>query len=226
MLNQWLANALDHSKMSQSDLARRLSTAIGRHIDRSMVNKMVKGTREISGDEVIAIAKITGVSLPVFMDDDGNDLDSRYAIPIIGEAAAGLWREHDEEAFVNSLEHIPGVLLGSLTQSIFGLKVAGNSMNRRGVEDGNVVLVRSIFDAPELRHGDIVAVRRRQGHLTELTIKELHLVDGRPELWPNSTDPSFQKPLKFDPETHMAEDGTSVEIIGLVQSAIKSLTRS
>lgn len=64
MLERWLHEALAASKISQAELSRRLTESLGRSIDRAAVNKMVKGTREISAAELIEILAITGAEIP------------------------------------------------------------------------------------------------------------------------------------------------------------------
>jgi DNA-binding transcriptional regulator YdaS (Cro superfamily) len=50
--------------MGQAELARRMTEKLGRSIDRAAVNKMTKGTRDVSAGEMLAIMQITGASLP------------------------------------------------------------------------------------------------------------------------------------------------------------------
>lgn len=60
----WVAEALSHSGLSQAALAERLSVRLRRPIDRSMVNKMVLGKRDVRADEMLAISEITGLAMP------------------------------------------------------------------------------------------------------------------------------------------------------------------
>lgn len=64
MLSDWLRKALQASNTKQAELARILSERLGRSIDRAAVNKMVKGSRAIQGDELLEIEKITGYDAP------------------------------------------------------------------------------------------------------------------------------------------------------------------
>ncbi|MEO9297595.1 hypothetical protein [Devosia alba] len=60
-INQWVADALTFSGLSQSDLATRLADRqVITSKDRSFVNKMVLGKRKVSADEAAAISEITG----------------------------------------------------------------------------------------------------------------------------------------------------------------------
>ncbi|MGR3321564.1 MAG: adenosylcobalamin-dependent ribonucleoside-diphosphate reductase [Pseudooceanicola sp.] len=60
----WLKKLIVDKDLSQAELARSLEKKLGRHFDRSIVNKMVLGKREIKFDEVSAIADIVGVPMP------------------------------------------------------------------------------------------------------------------------------------------------------------------
>lgn len=82
MLNQWLSNALQISGVSQSELSRRLTEALGRSIDRAAVNKMTNGKRNISADELIEIERITGVAGP-------DREQSPPTVPLIGLVGVG-----------------------------------------------------------------------------------------------------------------------------------------
>jgi phage repressor protein C with HTH and peptisase S24 domain len=60
----WMPEALRTAEISQAELARKLSDRLGRKIDRSMVQKVLKGVRRLTGEELIAVAEITGSSPP------------------------------------------------------------------------------------------------------------------------------------------------------------------
>ena len=55
MLSEWLHTALNDSGVSQSELARLLTERLARSIDRAAVNKMLKGSRTISCEELLSI---------------------------------------------------------------------------------------------------------------------------------------------------------------------------
>lgn len=65
MLSQWLQQALKASKLSQAELARKLTEILGRSVDRAAVNKMASGTRGIAADEMRAIERLTGWEAPI-----------------------------------------------------------------------------------------------------------------------------------------------------------------
>lgn len=78
MLSDWLRTALDATQMSQTALATELTNHLHRSIDRAAVNKMVKGTRDIAGDELLAIEEITGFEAP-----------KTIKVPLRGRVSAG-----------------------------------------------------------------------------------------------------------------------------------------
>lgn len=77
MLSEWIKDALAHSRLSQAELARRLTARLPKTIDRAAVNKMTKGTREIAGDELIAIEEITGFPAPL------ENTDGLVKVPVL-----------------------------------------------------------------------------------------------------------------------------------------------
>lgn len=64
ILPRWVQAALDHADMKQADLSRALIQAGLRTVDRSAVNKILLGTRKLSGDEMLEVSRITGYPLP------------------------------------------------------------------------------------------------------------------------------------------------------------------
>lgn len=78
MLSQWLQEALEAARISQSQLSRELTSKLGRSIDRAAVNKMVAGTRAIAGDELLEIERLTGFEAPQTIE-----------VPLVGKVGAG-----------------------------------------------------------------------------------------------------------------------------------------
>lgn len=138
-------------------------------------------------------------------------------LPVRGEAAAGKWLEFDE----SDTERYPPILAiaGRYTvEEQFAYKVSGPSMDKARIFDGDFVICVPYWHvraAPT--PGDLVVVERRRGPVFERTVKELQMAGDMFELWPRSSDPRFQTPIKV-PKNHdlLEEDGTTVEIVGLV----------
>lgn len=139
-----------------------------------------------------------------------------HLAPIRGETAAGVWFEPD--AFVDEdqplVPVIPGPYAG-LEQ--FSYRVVGTSMDKAKILNGSFVVCVPYFDARGgIADGDIVVVERRRGQLIERTCKQLKIVRGGFELWPRSTDPKFQEPLRVIHDNGDTADGEEIEIVGLV----------
>jgi len=70
-----------------------------------------------------------------------------------------------------------------------------------------------------IREGDHVVVRVRKGAMAETTLKEVVVAPDGVELWPRSTDPAYQTPIKLK-NVRDADEGP--EIIGVVVGAFSS----
>lgn len=84
MLSQWVAKSLEHAGIGQAELGRQLSDRLGVPYDRSMVNKIVKGRRDVSPEEMTAIAEILGVPVP-----DEYSPNIKATVPLVGRVRAG-----------------------------------------------------------------------------------------------------------------------------------------
>lgn len=80
----------------------------------------------------------------------------------------------------------------------FGLKVVGPSMNEVYPE-GTIVVCCPMWEYDErLENEDHVVVQRWENGLVEATVKELRYdPDGQPWLWPRSTHPEHQSPIRL-----------------------------
>ena len=136
---------------------------------------------------------------------------------LMGEVAAGRWFEQSEffDEQPPLIPTVPGKY-PALTQ--FAFKVVGQSMDMKRIQNGDFVICVPYFEArAEIVDGDICVIERRNGHLIERTCKEIKTINGGFQLWPRSSSPQYQTPI-FVPNRRSpeAEDGTTIEIIGLV----------
>jgi hypothetical protein len=83
MLSSWVKQAIKFAGTSQAVVGRKLTTALGREIDRAAVNKLTKGSRALAADEMLEISRITGFPVP----NTHKDLD-----------LVKLWESFTEEA--------------------------------------------------------------------------------------------------------------------------------
>ena len=99
--------------------------------------------------------------------------------------------------------------------------VVGDSMDLRGILDGDLVRIVSITDinfVPET--GMVVEVQRTriQGRERELTLKELEVTPDGLLLWPRSSNPLWREPLAL---TDGDEEDVTVEITGLMTALVR-----
>ncbi|MCO6407320.1 LexA family protein [Hoeflea alexandrii] len=140
------------------------------------------------------------------------------AVPVTGEVQAGHWVEEESFSFHDNsyVPMSPDPQYPPDAQMAF--LVRGNSMNRV-VQDGDYVIAVRTGHSRDAVENDIVVVRRRIGELAETSLKRLRFVDGAWQLFPDSTDPKFQKPVYLG----SIENGDSVEIIARVIGSYRPL---
>ncbi|HET9159149.1 MAG TPA: S24 family peptidase [Caulobacteraceae bacterium] len=131
-------------------------------------------------------------------------------VPVRGVVQAGAWSEVGvEEApldwtYFEAKEY--------QRAQLFALDVRGPSMNRV-FPDGSRVICAQPHEAG-VRDGDYVAVRRSRGGLVETTLKQLVVEPGGElMLYPRSTDPAHQAPLRLE---RSPESQEGPEVIGVV----------
>lgn len=132
------------------------------------------------------------------------------AIPVMGEVAAGVWREV-EATDVSPFEPVPVAPNSKYPAGAqYGLVVRGTSMNRIAV-DGDVLVCLSV-DVTEPADNDLVIFERcrAQEGLRETTVKRLRFRDGVMELWPESDDPRFQEPIRIAGDTPEGDEAGRV----------------
>lgn len=116
-----------------------------------------------------------------------------YAVPVLGEVAAGVWREARSVEEHDADEFLPISIPGYDASTLYALRVSGPSMNMY-YPDGRFVIVAPAADVG-IREGDHVVVRRSRAGLVETTIKEVVKEADRVALMPRSTDPAFQEAI-------------------------------
>lgn len=122
-------------------------------------------------------------------------------VPLVGSVACGtpILAEENIEAYIPVSTRLakPG-------NKYYILRAQGDSMNKKGIDDGDFILVRSQQTADE---GDLVVALINDS----ATVKELHATDNAIVLKPHSTNKDHQPII-------LHEDFT---IQGVVQSVIK-----
>jgi len=133
-------------------------------------------------------------------------------LPDLGDIKAGTWLELDGEPGPRGFIDM-GPVAKYAGKAQFALKVLGTSMNKVVREGEYVICVAWDELGRGLQDGDLVVVRRERAATYETTLKRARRAkNGAFELWPESDDPRYQKPIALG-------DGKSevqVHIIGLV----------
>lgn len=219
---KWVIENLEKPGKSQTGLAK----ALGLH--PSAINKVVSGKRQLKSHEVAGAAAYFGEAAP-----GGEEVKPSSAkwVPArkVGIVAAGLFREVDEfdqsepeEITVPRDENFPNA-----RQLTF--EVEGDSMNElrpRPILPGDTIVATAYEDVAHrvvLRDGMVVVVQRTRdgGHMREWSVKQIEIYEDRTEFHPRSNNPKH-KPIvvqrQFD-----ADDGVSVEVIGVVRMVLNTM---
>lgn len=210
MLNEWLKDALDQKKVTQAELARHLSAALNRSIDRAAVNKMTNGQRKIAGDELMEISRFLGVPQP-------SGAPAVRTVRVAAFVQAGAWQPSWEWPYEEQYDVVVPADPALSQYRLWAAETRGTSMNRRYPEKTVVVFTRleDTQEAPVPGRRYIVERRRVDGDC-EYTVKTLYQDDkGMMWLLPESTDPLYQAPIPFD-----GNDGDTIEIIGRVRYSV------
>ncbi|WFS01611.1 helix-turn-helix domain-containing protein [Rhizobium tumorigenes] len=173
---------------------------------RSAVTQWESGDVRPRHSTLVAIAKATGK--PLSWLENGVD-NERSGLMVVGEVAAGLWKEGSVEYIPRSMPVAPHPDYPPQSQRLY--QVSGQSVNRV-VGHGEYVHCVSVADGaiyPE--SGDLVIVRRTEHGLTEYTAKRLLIVDGENILRPESLEAEWQKDIVID-----GNDDTQIEITDVV----------
>lgn len=132
-INRWVVDAMTHAGMSQAELSRRLHARKLIGDDRSVANKIALGKRDVSADEAIAIAEITGY--PPLHDEGGS---VAVMVPHLSWISAGaMTRDDVADEAIGSIE-ITGLPPGDW----FALTVTGTSMDRISPPDSIIFVNR------------------------------------------------------------------------------------
>lgn len=194
--------------------ATQLAQKIG--VDQSTVSKYELGKQRPKDEPNQRLAELAGVTIGEWLGiEPVSAMDVRTKmVPVVGELCAGDWREAIEWEHDDRYE-VPALLdAGMPGYPLQGYIVRGSSMNRYYPDGAVVFAAATISNGLHPANGDhVIAVRQDKRGLIEASLKEYVVeVDGSRWLFPRSTDPQHQAPLKYD-------DADEVTITGIVQAS-------
>lgn len=184
--------------LSVEALAKRLSVAA------STVRAHENGQNGIKADMAARYATALGVSPELILFGDSRRTDKTSAgpaekgvrrVPVLGVVQAGAWAEVFDDHH-EPTEYIVFDEPEYARTEVFALVVRGPSTDLV-YPDGTRIICIPAGDGG-IREGDFVVVRRRRGAFAETTLKQIQIgEDGGVELWPRSSDPAFQEPIRI-----------------------------
>lgn len=163
-------------------------------------------------------ARLLDVSAAWLLTGDGepHPMGGTDQVEVVGHVEAGKYKPQLEWGIGERYTVQPPQAARFAHLPRYGLEVRGESMNL-AFQPGTVIICVPIDDfTEEMRSGQRVVVKRvgRDTEDFEYTVKELvQERDGTFWLWPRSTHPEHQQPLRLD-ETAQEADG--VEIVAIV----------
>lgn len=193
------------------------------------VNKWLRGNVDKPrGDAMSRIASYLKVSEQwlVYGRDDDPIPAPIEGLPVLGIVAAGNWLEvdaHDEHRPIETVPVVPDPRYPR--DATYGLFVAGTSINRIASEGDILICTDMRKTGAEPEDGDLVIVERQKagGALREVTAKRVRFFADRTELWPESDDPRWQRPIVFNGSGEDSDE--EIHIIAIVQAIHKPLRR-
>lgn len=195
----------------------------------SAISKIEAGDQNLKSDQMEKMALAFGCNVSDLLPKTGSQQVSaspyskHKTIRILGSVQAGLWLPV-EETFSdtgNAVNVTDDACPGD--RGYFALIVEGTSMNLR-FPPGTTLLCCPLAEFPELRDGLYVIVRRTRHGDAEITVKRFHETEEGRYLMPETSDPRWSGPVKYDPEDErLFDDGgiPAIEIIAVVVSSVQ-----
>jgi repressor LexA len=202
--------------IDQIELARRLGD-----VNQSTVSKWERGLQKPNAERQAKLAEAAGVTVGEWLGiEPTSAADFRgKTVMVVGDLQAGAWREAIEWDYDDQYP-MPVIMDPSRpSYPMQGFVVRGTSMNRPYPEGSHVFVASTISNGLTPRNGDhVLVIRRNKRGLYEATLKEYVVnEDGSRWLWPRSTDPQYQAPMKIN-----GDDSEEVTIAGIVQGSFVS----
>ena len=217
------------------------ANAFPREINKNTLISHENGNRAISKKAAEKYGELFGVTAGWILfntsDEDGSTPPTEVSLSRVGMTAglvagrveAGTFREVDEFDQSERIEvALPrDEIFPNARQLLFDC--SGDSMNDlkpRPILSGDRLVCIAYDDIAhqvELKSGMVVVVQRERdgGHFREWSVKQLELYPDRTEFHPRSTNPKH-KPIVIHRD-HDADDGVTVQVIGLVRRVMNEI---
>lgn len=224
-MSKHLVDARERADISQARLAELVGTS------QSQIQRLESGARRLTVEWAYRLAPVLNCDPadlvpdllkkissqkppPLTRPSASKAIDSVITVPVRGIVAAGMYMESDTEV----TEDIPiPAAPGAERSDQFAFRVSGTSMNARIPDGAYVICVPYWMTREVITHEDTVVVERRRGGLVERTCKEVNVTPTHYELWPRSTDPKWQTPIRIERQGDGTDtDGVEIEIVGRV----------
>jgi SOS-response transcriptional repressor LexA len=192
-------------------------------LERGFINDILQGKKHsVRGHNLVALAEVLQCDVGYLAGSLATPRGFRMVtdaagghLPLVGTVEAGTFREPDLDGPAMPVAIPTDPDYPATAQAAY--RVAGDSMNIKGVEPG-MVLATIDADAWVQKHGRIadgrlVVVKRIKGGNVETSIKELRRFEDRIELAPRSTNPKH-RPIVIPPP-----DDETVSIVAVVTRA-------
>lgn len=130
-------------------------------------------------------------------------------IPVVGASNASYWMPSAPS--IDTPEdwlHVPEWV--TPPPGHYALRIVGTSINRTAHEGHYAICQRYGGDQQKPPEGRFAHVERQRGGEIEWTIKRVRWSEDGPALWPDSTDPKWQKPIP------LGDGEDDVSILGIV----------
>lgn len=204
---------------------QELAAAVG--VNRVSVTLWEGGTTNPSQDRIAPLSKALKVSEEWIMfgrgEGPGRIIEAQApsitgGIPVTGFVEAGRWFDVE-----NDLTVTPGIVVPALGNWPLdwqrAMIVQGNSINRLAAPGDILVCLDLIKSGVVMDPDDLVIVERSRfdGIMVERTAKRVRRTVAGWELWPESTDPAFQKPTILTDAADHEEIRVAYKVIWIVR---------
>lgn len=218
-LQKRLKLRMDMLSMNPTETAKKAG------LGASFVRDILRGkTRSPSADNLEKLAKALNTTVDWFNGDAEmsrssarNEKFEVNALAVKGIIQAGAWLDRSViDDYDDDHETIPVARDPRFPHATqYGLMVHGDSMDKEYPDGSYVTCVDFVESGLGIRPGLTVHVERRNGHLVEVTLKVIEIIDGQMALSPRSSNPKH-KPLLLD-----GDSGTEIVVCGVVTGSYR-----